>query len=1222
MHRFGCVLACALASNTVLAAPGDLDPSFSQSGIVRVVLPATTTLRAAALQSDGKIVVVGMHDGPAVLDDDVLVVRLNADGSPDSTFDSDGIAHIDFGGSDGAEAVFIASDGKILIGGRSYRTGGLINPAAARLNANGALDTTFGVAGVASYSVGRNMSIGALAELPDGRYVLGGTAAGDFAFMRVDANGSLDTAFGTLGLTFVNIDQGDDELADMRLRADGRLIAAGTSSHGPNHAIGVVALNNLGQPDPTFALGGTSFNVGNAETVRALELQADGKLLIAGVSSGASVEPLGMVVRLNADGTLDQSFGSQGRVVRADEISAVTIDPAGRIYFAGDLLTESPMFTRRRGYVQALDRDGSSAAAFASGRALIDAGHDAVLSNFTTVSMLRAGDGRLVVVGSGASSELLVARLATAAGHAGVISVLPTASSSDAYGSYTLAESHPSATFTVERTGGSQGMVTVDYAARSQQATQGVDFVATSGTLTWGDGETAAKIVTLPLIDDTDYEPAAEDIALVLSNPTGGAALATSSSSVQVTSDELTTYVAALGAEVIESAGTMTVLVERGGDARVPATVEYTVTGMSATPNIDFTPVSGVLSWPSFDTAPKVITIPILDDASPENLTEELRVQLSNPGPGTAISFGAASWTIVDDDGPAGSYLRFLQSRVVVNEAAGSLTLTVVRPSGVTTGNPLTCDVVIDDPAGAGASGSDHGPPNVTQLSWAANDTTSRTITIPIVDDQLGEGAEHFTVRLINGSGGNYAFGSFTIMDDDAPAGVGSQLSLSQAQLNVVEDAGAVTLMVARSGDARFPVSAEFSAAALTPGLTADYSFSGSNTLTWAAGDTSPKPITFTLVDDAVSESPESFRIYLRNLVGGATLGPIPQTVVTIQDNEPVTGTVGFAQDSITVSEDARFVDLLLTTTLTGSQADFAEFTFAVRAGSTADAGSEFVVERKLPRMGVIPGLGFRIYLNGDAQLEGDETFTVDLVQEFGTLPIERGSITVTLTSDDVTLPPAPTQLGFVTTAVSQQEGQLNVTVAVRRTGSADNAVAVSYETVAGTAVAGEDFVMASGQLHWAAGDMEDKRIVLVLANDATVESNETLTLRLLAPTNDATLADALATITVVDDDVAPPGSGGNGGKAGSGGGGGSFDLDTLLVLLLTLGLLARRRQRLGSTCRAYCLRYVDGAICSCLADRLDPESSSVIVDALDHHLRRGQNMPMALVGSRRPNFE
>jgi hypothetical protein len=145
-------------------------------------------------------------------------------------------------------------------------------------------------------------------------------------------------------------------------------------------------------------------------------------------------------------------------------------------------------------------------------------------------------------------------------------------------------------------------------------------------------------------------------------------------------------------------------------------------------------------------------------------------------------------------------------------------------------------------------------------------------------------------------------------------------------------------------------------------------------------------------------------------------------------------------------------------------------------------------------------------------------------------------------------------QVGFVTTAITQREDQSVVNVTVRRMGGADSAVAVSYETAAGSAIAGSDFAAATGQLQWAAGDMADKTIALMLTNDTAVESTETMTLRLFAPTNGATLAEGTATISITDDDSgAPPAN--NGGSGGGGGGGGSLDLSMLFALLLLGGL-------------------------------------------------------------------
>jgi uncharacterized delta-60 repeat protein len=169
------------ASGAVVArlrAKGELDPDFNGDG--RVTLPGGGTVRAVLVQPDGKIVVAGNASGSATM----TVTRLNPNGSPDSSFDGDGTATIDFGSlADLAHDAVLQPDGKIVVAG--YKQDGE-EVAVARLNPNGSPDATFGTNGKATVDFGVAMFGNAVA-LQDGRIVVAGqrTSGDDFAVTRL-----------------------------------------------------------------------------------------------------------------------------------------------------------------------------------------------------------------------------------------------------------------------------------------------------------------------------------------------------------------------------------------------------------------------------------------------------------------------------------------------------------------------------------------------------------------------------------------------------------------------------------------------------------------------------------------------------------------------------------------------------------------------------------------------------------------------------------------------------------------------------------------------------------------------------------------------------------------------------------------------------------------------------------------------------------------------------
>jgi uncharacterized delta-60 repeat protein len=130
------------------------------------------------VQPDSKIVVAG---NPG-LSEVMTVTRLNPNGSPDTTFNGDGTATIDFGpGGDRANSAVLQPDGKIVIAGTTQA-----GVAVARLNANGSPDATFGAAGKAAVDFGAATSCNAVALQPNGRIVVAGQrSGGDFAVARL-----------------------------------------------------------------------------------------------------------------------------------------------------------------------------------------------------------------------------------------------------------------------------------------------------------------------------------------------------------------------------------------------------------------------------------------------------------------------------------------------------------------------------------------------------------------------------------------------------------------------------------------------------------------------------------------------------------------------------------------------------------------------------------------------------------------------------------------------------------------------------------------------------------------------------------------------------------------------------------------------------------------------------------------------------------------------------
>src|SRR5439155_1647217 len=248
----------------------------------------------------------------------------------DPAFGSEGRVLANFGGRDGARALALQANGKIVVAGfTSSDFGTLRRFALARYNADGTLDPSFGGGGrVLTNFAGRDEA-SALALQSDGKIVVAGfSGAGgrqDFAVARYNPDGSLDPSFGSGGRVLTDFG-GDDEAAALALQSDGKIVVTGFSfSDAGGSDIALARYNPDGTLDASFGSGGrvlTDFGLASG-----LVLQSDGRIVVAGGGSLARYTP---------DGSLDPSFGAGGRVLTDFDAFALALQADGKIVVAGE----------------------------------------------------------------------------------------------------------------------------------------------------------------------------------------------------------------------------------------------------------------------------------------------------------------------------------------------------------------------------------------------------------------------------------------------------------------------------------------------------------------------------------------------------------------------------------------------------------------------------------------------------------------------------------------------------------------------------------------------------------------------------------------------------------------------------------------------------------------------------------------------------------------------
>jgi len=341
-------LAALLAPATAGAAPGDLDQTFGVGGKVVSSFASGTDAFALVLQPDGKVVAAGSAwNGTA---SEFVLARYDTGGALDAGFGTDGmVTTLVSADTTGASALVLQPDGKLVAAGTAWTDAdyGDSDFALVRYNANGSLNLNFGSGGKVITPVGSSYdSVAALVLQPDGKLVAAGaayngTTTHDFALVRYNANGSLDTTFGTGGRVTTPVGIDSTGASALVLQPDGKLVAAGQASTGATYDFVLVRYNANGTLDASFGTGGavtTPVGVGY-DAVSSLVVQPDGKLVAAGYTATGATYAFALV-RYHADGTLDAGFGVEGAVVTRVGVdrnyaSALVLQPDGKLVAAG-----------------------------------------------------------------------------------------------------------------------------------------------------------------------------------------------------------------------------------------------------------------------------------------------------------------------------------------------------------------------------------------------------------------------------------------------------------------------------------------------------------------------------------------------------------------------------------------------------------------------------------------------------------------------------------------------------------------------------------------------------------------------------------------------------------------------------------------------------------------------------------------------------------------------
>jgi hypothetical protein len=608
------------------------------------------------------------------------------------------------------------------------------------------------------------------------------------------------------------------------------------------------------------------------------------------------------------------------------------------------------------------------------------------------------GDGRNdLAVANYASNNVSILLNATAPGTLSIAS-----------GTYSVSEGAGSVTVTVNRTGGTDCTVSVNYATINGSATSGSDYTASSGTLTFGPG-IASQTIVIPITDDAVFE-GNETFDVLLGGPGGGAGLGSPSTATIIINENETQPSLSINsvsqAETNSGTTNFSFNVTLSGPSAQTVLVDYATADQTAVAGSDYTATSGKLTLlPGSVTG--VISVSVFGDTTFEG-SETFTVNLSAPVNAT-IATGTGTGTILNDDAVPSLAIDSV-TQAEGNSGTTNFVFTVTLAGA--TDQPVTVDYATADGT---ASGSDYTATSGT-LTFAPGESI-KTITVSVIGDASTEPDETFTVALTAPTNATITTGTGigTIQNDEGlPTLAITGVSQAEGNSGTTNFVFGVTL----TGSTSQAVTVNYTSADGTAAAGSDY-IATSGTLTFAPGESS-KTITVSVTGDATTEADETFTVALSASTNAAiTTGTATGTILN-DEGVPTLAIAGVSQ----AEGNSGTSNFVLSVTLTGSTSQVVTVNYATADG-TAAAGSDYIATSGT--LTFAPGESSKtitVSVTGDATPEPSETFTVALSAPTNAV-ITTGTGTGTIQNDD-----APSVASF-----SPASGSAGTVVTINGTG-------------------------------------------------------------------------------------------------------------------------------------------------------------------------------------------
>lgn len=368
------LLLNVISINTFSQSIFDLD--FGKNGFVVPKLGSINTgFWSISLQDDNKIIAAGWASSESP--SDIYFLRFYDDGQIDSNFNHNGLFSLGEFTWEDAYASTIQQDGKILVAGRAYN-GQSWDFLLLRFNIDGSIDSTFGGTGYVIQDFGKDDRVFSVDVQSDGKILICGFAENlnwDFAISRFNPDGSLDTTFGERGSKILNIGSYNDVAFSIKVQEDSKIIACGWTYIFGSWDFALVRLNPDGSLDNTFGSNGivtTDYNH-LYNTSHSVAIQSDGKYVAAGYTEkpGSSDTDI-LIIRYNTDGSIDTTFGNNGLTLidynNADDFAwVIKVDQYDNLVIGGNVTIDSNKILQ----VIKLNSDGSRDTSFADNGILV-----------------------------------------------------------------------------------------------------------------------------------------------------------------------------------------------------------------------------------------------------------------------------------------------------------------------------------------------------------------------------------------------------------------------------------------------------------------------------------------------------------------------------------------------------------------------------------------------------------------------------------------------------------------------------------------------------------------------------------------------------------------------------------------------------------------------------------------------------------------------------------